>query len=134
MQKKQQKEQKKPKQKKLLNTWKCFMVLRAVNWQLPFLHQFQRFQIRNLGRLFKRYLHKKEASRTLTILYENDSLQHWFVTWKDNVFSTWGPTMPTWSLLKNIQMTFNDFYWDTWIIQSCRVQIRDVFSIADPLT
>ena len=59
MQKKQQKEQKKPKQKKLLNTWKCFMVLRAVNWQLPFLHQFQRFQIRNLRQTFQKLFAQK---------------------------------------------------------------------------
>ena len=44
-----------------LNIRKCSMLIRATNWQMPFLYRRRRFQNRNLKTLFKHYLHENEV-------------------------------------------------------------------------
>ena len=52
------------------------MLIRAANWQLPFLNQRHRFQNRNLWYTFQMLFKQKRVLTHYYFLYENESIQH----------------------------------------------------------
>ena len=62
---------------------KGFMLIRATNWQLPFLYQLGPIQKtkqiktkKHSGTLFKHYFHENKSLAHPYILYKNKSLQY----------------------------------------------------------
>ena len=52
------------------------MLIRAANWQLPFLNQRHHFQNRNLWYTFQMLFKQKRVLTHYYFLYENESIQH----------------------------------------------------------